>query len=138
MHQDPRLTDIGVQLKQSTPTGAAYAEICRNALATRRVPQFNDRQVLPASTTAHIEANGGATVAGDRCVRRCAWRTARPSRLQFVSRTLTRRREIMIDLIRRFARERRVRATLIVPFREKCQLTVECLPTSTYSARLNR
>jgi hypothetical protein len=35
----------------------------------------------------------------------------------------------MIDLIRRLAMEGRVRATLIVPFHEKRQLTLECLPT---------
>ena len=72
MLQDAHLTDIGAQRKQSTPTGAADAEICRNA-GVRRTSQSNDRQVLPTPMMAHIKANASATVAGDRCVRRCAW-----------------------------------------------------------------
>ena len=35
--QDRRLTDIEAHRKQSTPTGVPDAEICRNALAMRRV-----------------------------------------------------------------------------------------------------
>ena len=37
MLQNDRLSDIEVRRKQSTPTGVPDAEICRNALATRRV-----------------------------------------------------------------------------------------------------
>ena len=37
MLQDAHLTDIGVQGKQSTPSGAVDAEICLNALSTPRV-----------------------------------------------------------------------------------------------------
>jgi len=66
MLQNSHLTDIGAQRKQSTLTGAADAEICRTS-------QSNDRQVLPTPMMAHIKANASATVAGDRCVRRCAW-----------------------------------------------------------------
>ncbi len=69
--------------------------------------QINDRQVLPTRMIAYVKANGCATVAGHRCVRRCAWRTARPSRARFVSRALTRRQHIMIDLMRCLATERR-------------------------------
>ena len=46
-----------------------YAE----TLGMRRTSQSNDRQVLPTPMMAHIKANASATVAGDRCVRRCAW-----------------------------------------------------------------
>ena len=46
-----------------------YAE----TLGIRRTSQSNDRQVLPTPMMAHIKANASATVAGDRCVRRCAW-----------------------------------------------------------------
>jgi len=42
-------------------------------LGIRRTSQSNDRQVLPTPMTADIKANASATVAGDRCVRRCAW-----------------------------------------------------------------
>ena len=93
---------------QSTPTGAADAE----TIWLRRASQSNDRQVLPAPMIAHIKANGSATVAGDRCVR-------------LVSRMLTRRQHIMIDLIRRLAIERRVRARLIEPFLKKREFPVE-------------
>jgi len=37
MLQDAHLTDIGAQRTQSTPTGAADAENCRNTLDTPRV-----------------------------------------------------------------------------------------------------
>jgi len=37
MFQDAHLTDIGAQGKQSTPSGAADAEMCQNAWATPRV-----------------------------------------------------------------------------------------------------
>jgi hypothetical protein len=46
-----------------------YAE----TLGICRTSQSNDRQVLPTPILAHIKANASATVAGDRCVRRCAW-----------------------------------------------------------------
>ena len=46
-----------------------YAE----TLGIRRASQSNDRQVLPTPMMAHINVNVSATVAGDRCVRRCAW-----------------------------------------------------------------
>jgi len=46
-----------------------YAE----TLGIRRASQSNDRQVLPTPVMAHIKANVSATVADDRCVRRCAW-----------------------------------------------------------------
>ena len=118
---DAHLTDIGAQRIQSTPTGAADAE----TIWLRRPSQINDRQVLPAPMIAHIKANGSATVAGDRCVRRCAGRIARPSCARFVSRMLTRRQHIMIDLIRRLAVERRVRARLIEPFLKKRKFPVE-------------
>ena len=68
--------------------------------------QINDRQVLPTLMIAYINANGCAPMASYRYVRRCAWRTARPSRARFVSRVLTRRQKIMIDLMRRLATER--------------------------------
>jgi len=42
-------------------------------LGIRGKSQSNDRQVLPTPILAHIKANASATVAGDRCVRRCAW-----------------------------------------------------------------
>jgi len=92
----------------------------------RRASQINDRQVLPTAMIAHIKANGGATVASDRCVRRGAGRAARPSRARFVSRPLTRRQHIMIEnLMRCLAIERRVRATLIIPNRKTRYLLVE-------------
>ena len=77
---------------------------------------------------AHIKANGSVTVAGDRCVRRCAGRTARPSYARFVSRTLTRWQHIMIHLIRRLAIERRVRPMLIEPDFKEPKLPMERLP----------
>ena len=46
-----------------------YAE----TLGIRRASQSNDRQVLPTPMMAHIKANVSATVADDRCMRRCAW-----------------------------------------------------------------
>jgi hypothetical protein len=115
MLQDAHLTDIGAQRKQSTPTDAADAE----TIWLRRASQFNDRQVLPAPMIAHIKANGSATVACDWRVRRGAGCAAWPSRARFVSRTLTRWQQIMVDLMRRLAIERRVRAILIVPVRKK-------------------
>jgi len=92
----------------------------------RRASQINDRQVLPTAMIAHIKANGRATVASDRCVRRGAGRAARPSRARFVSRPLTRRQHIMIEnLMRCFAIERRMRATMIIPNRKTRYLLVE-------------
>jgi len=108
---------------QSTPTGAADAE----TIWLRRASQINDRQVLPAPMIAHIKANGSTTVAGDWCVRRCAWRSAGPSRARFVSRTLTCRQQIMIDLMRRLAIERRVRPMLIEPDFKEPKLPMERL-----------
>jgi len=46
-----------------------YAE----TVGIRRASQSNDRQVLPTPMMAHIKANVSATVADDRCMRRCAW-----------------------------------------------------------------
>ena len=91
----------------------------------RRASQINDRQVLPPPMIAHIKANGSATVACDWRVRRCAGRTARPSRARCVPRTLTCRQHIMIDLMRCLTSERRVRTFLIEPFRIKRQFPVE-------------
>jgi len=39
--QDAHLSDIGAQSKQSTPTGVAYVDIGRNALATPRAVLAN-------------------------------------------------------------------------------------------------
>jgi len=46
MLHDVHLADIGAQRKQSTPTGAADAEICRNALAT---PQVSNQRSADAT-----------------------------------------------------------------------------------------
>ena len=46
-----------------------YAE----TFGIRRTSRSNDRRVLPTPMMAHIKANASATVAGDRCERRCAW-----------------------------------------------------------------
>ena len=99
----------------------SYAEM----LWLRSESQCNDRQVLPTLMIAHTKANGSATVAGDRCVRSGAWRTARPFRARFVSRALTRRQHIMINLMWRLATERRVRSILIVPIRIPHKLPTE-------------
>ncbi len=66
-------------------------------------------------------------MARDRCMRRCAGRSARPSCARFESRKLIRRQHIMIDLIRRLAIERRVRASLIELVRIKREFPVERL-----------
>ncbi len=87
--------------------------------------QINDRQVFLILMIAHIKTNGSATFASHRRGRRCAWGTARPSHARFVSRTLTCRQQIMIDLMRRLTTERRVRATMIVPIRKRRQLHVK-------------
>jgi len=97
-------------------------------LGLRHASQLNDRQVLPTQMIAHIKANGCATVAGDGCVRRCACRTARPSRARFESRTLTRRYDFMKHLIRRLAFERTVRPVLIEPDFKEPKLLVERVP----------
>ena len=61
-----------------------YAE----TFGLRGASQLNHRQVFPTLMIAHIKANGSATVAGDRLVRGCAWRTARSSRAGFIAMTL--------------------------------------------------
>jgi hypothetical protein len=70
---------------RQVPQTPRYAE---TRWLPRRASQFNDWQTFPPPTIAHIKANGNATVVGDRCVRRCAGCTARPSCSRFVSRTL--------------------------------------------------
>ena len=97
-------------------------------IGLRCVPQINDRQVLPAPMIAHIKANASAKVAGDWCMRRCAWRAVWPSPARFMPRTLTCRRDFMIHLIRRLAFERRVRPVLIEPDFKEPKRPMERLP----------
>jgi len=98
----------------------------------RSESQINDRQVLPTPVIAYIKANGSATVAGDRRVRSGTWRTARPSRAWFVSRALTRRRHIMIDLMGCLAIQRRVRSILVEPVTVPPELPTERLAAKWY------
>jgi hypothetical protein len=53
MLQDAFLTDIGAQGKQSTPTGIADAEICRNALTRLRVSKQRSAGASDRNDSAH-------------------------------------------------------------------------------------
>ena len=53
MLQEAHLMGIGAQKNQSTPTGAAVAEICRNALATPRVSTQRLADVSAPNDSAH-------------------------------------------------------------------------------------
>ena len=81
----------------------------------RRASQINDRQVFPIPIIAHIKANGSATVAEDRCLRRCTSCGSRPPCPRLESRTFTCWRHLVIDLMRRLDIQCRVRSILIEP-----------------------
>jgi hypothetical protein len=51
--QDVHLTDIRAQRAQSTPTAAAAAEMCRNAVATRRVSKQRSAGASDPNDSAH-------------------------------------------------------------------------------------
>jgi len=51
--QDAHLTDIRAHRKQSTPTGAEAAEICRNAFATPRVSKRRSAGAAGPNDSAH-------------------------------------------------------------------------------------
>jgi len=53
MLQEAHLMGIGAQKNQSTPTGAAVAEICRNALATPRVSTQRSAGASGPNDSAH-------------------------------------------------------------------------------------
>ena len=53
MLPDGRLTDIAIQGNQSTPAGAAYAEIWRNTVATRRFSNQRSASVSDPYDSAH-------------------------------------------------------------------------------------
>ena len=113
-----------INRRRQVPRSPRYAE----TRSLRRASQSDDRQVLPAPMIAHIKADASATVAGDWCMRRSAWRAERPSPARFIPRTLTCRRDFMIHLIRRLAFERRVRPVLIEPDFKEPKLPMERLP----------
>ena len=70
MLQDAHLTDIGAQRKQSTPTGAADAEIFRNAWDTPHVSKQRSAGASDSNDGAH---QGECERHSGRCLRRCAW-----------------------------------------------------------------
>ncbi len=126
----PRKRDRGT-VKAVEALHTVGAEISQNARATPRVSTVRSAGVSDL-LIAHIEVYGYATVAGERCWRRCAWRPARPVRARFVAGALARRQQIMINLMRRLAMERGVRATLIVPTGKTRQLLVEGVRTKRH------
>ena len=99
--------------RQQVPAMPGYAE----ALGLRRASQRNDRQVLATPMIAHIQANASAIVIRDRRV----WRGTRRAVLGHLGRGSYRGRShagnIMINLMRRLAIERRARAIMMVPVR---------------------
>ena len=72
--------------------------------------QTNDRQTLPILMIAHIRAIGSTLLFVHRCLWKCTSCGRRPPCPRLESRTFIRRRQVMIDPMRRTAAERCCRA----------------------------